>query len=173
MRCELEPRSRQLHYPILWTMSLGPYYSFQHFIIDKLPTILAAYSLLQGNSKAKLLIFMDLRGHEILEYLNLDMRRFVMAKRGVDFCAGRVWVDAPVPGKYGNTELFNFPRPPELFLEMAKMFQRQRIVRGGNNIPARDKIVFLGRGASGDRGKGVIANLKPLYQILQARRLDQ
>ena len=151
MRCELEPRSRQLHYPILWTMSLGPYYSFQHFIIDKLPTILAAYSLLQGNSKAKLLIFMDLRGHEILEYLNLDMRRFVMAKRGVDFCAGRVWVDAPVPGKYGNTELFNFPRPPELFLEMAKMFQRQRIVRGGNNIPARDKIVFLGRGASGDR----------------------
>jgi len=171
MRCDLEPRKRQLHYPVLWTMSLGPYYSFQHFIIDKLPTVLAAYSLLEGNSEARLLIFMDLRGHEVLKFLDLDMRRFVIAKRGVDFCADRVWVDAPVPGKYGNTELFNFPRPPELFLETAKMFQRQRIVRGGNIASLRDKIVFLGRGASTDQGKGVIANLKSLFQILEATPL--
>ncbi|XRB17798.1 glycosyltransferase family 61 protein [Pseudoscourfieldia marina] len=171
MRCELKPRSRKLHYSVLWTMSLGPYYSFQHFVIDKLPTILAAYSMLEGNEKAKLLIFMDARGYEILQYLNLDMRHFEIAKRGVDFCADRVWVDAPIPGKYGNTELFNYPRPPEIFLETAKMFQRQRVVRGGNNVTARDKIVFLGRGASGDRGKGPVANLKSLCQILEATPL--
>lgn len=173
MRCELRARSRQKRYPVLWTMSLGPYYSFQHFIIDKLPTILAAYRQLEANPKAKLLVFMDSRGFEILRYLNLDFRRFVLANMKTDFCADMLWVDAPVPGKYGNAESVNFPRPPELFLETAHAFQQRRKLRSSARQPLpRDRIVFLSRGQAAEKGKGHLANVDAVLRILAASSLN-
>ena len=95
--CNLRHYSKEQH-DTLWVGNYGPYVSFQHFVIDKLPNILAAYEMLRDDPKAKLLLHAEKRGREQLTALGLDMSKFVVVSSAKSFCAKNLLMDTALPG---------------------------------------------------------------------------
>jgi len=158
-RCgDIAHARKKLHYEVLWVGDYGPYISFQHFIIDKLPHILMAYDMLKGNHKAKLLLHVDQRGIEVLRYLGLDVKRFVDISTQRSFCADKLWMHAPLPGKFGGSD-----RPPELFHQLALAFQERRNQLEEGKKVTRDKVIVLTRAADHNS----ISNMKELLARLR------
>jgi hypothetical protein len=148
----------------LWVANYGPYISFQHFVVDKLPSILAAYEMLRENSHAKLLIHADSRGRELVEHLNLNMSKFIFilsAKK--KFCAKYLWMDTPLPGKYG-LETRDYARPPEIFNELSHAFLRRHDLKTLQSN-TRNTIVVLSR----DRDKDHIFNFDKVVALVKKR----
>ena len=141
MRCNLKQTSERDFYDYLWVSSLGPYYTFQHFVLDKLPELLVARELLSSIADPKFLTVLDRRSLEILEFLGFDKDFIVTPNPEKSSCARKLLINSPVPGKYGFPMSENFPRPPELFKFASNKFSRkyEKEIR-------RDLIVYLDRG---------------------------
>ena len=161
VRCELRQSRSKQFYEYLWIASLGPYYTFQHFIIDKLPDFLVAQKLLHNVSGAKFLMVTDKRIIEILEYLGIDKKSIIDVDPERSFCSKRLLFNAPIPGKYGFPASTNYPRPPELFKYASDQFTLKRTEES-----KRDLIVYLNRGKS-NTVSHQITNIRQVKSVLK------
>lgn len=161
VRCELQQSRSKEYHDYLWVASLGPYYTFQHFVIDKLPDILVAHKLLQNMSGAKYLMVTDKRIIEILEFLGINKSMILNADPTRSFCSRRLLFNAPLPGKYGFAATVNYPRPPELFKYASDQFALRN-----NKGSKQDLIVYLDRGSVSTRSHQ-ISNIGEVKAVLK------
>ena len=167
MNCLQAQLPKKRHFEELYVQSNGLYFSFQHFAIDRFPAVVAAYEQLASRPQAKLQVLHDKRGAEMFSFLGYDADRFVLPNLKQSFCAKTVWMDAPMPGKYGNgfdNKLAMTPRPPELF-RYASDALVDRAFRAGR--PKRDRVVMLSRGAA----DSFLSNLDAVRKVLRSRGL--
>jgi len=161
MRCHLEHSTKRQFYAYLWVASLGPYYTFQHFILDKLPELLVARELLASIREARYLTILDRRSLEILEFLGFNKEFIATASPEKSSCAQNLLVNTPLPGKYGFAMLENFPRPPELFKYASTQFSLEY----GMGVQ-RDLIIYLERGKT-SLSSNHISNIKDVKSTLK------
>lgn len=167
MRCDLkQSRSRRLLEHI-WVASLGPYYTFQHFVLDKLPELLVAHDLLRSIPNFKYLTIVDKRSLEILEFLGLHKNLITNARQDKSICAKKLVVNAPLPGKYGFSSDENFPRPPELFKYASHKFQ----LNSNGAEAVQNLIVYLDRGASAPKSTK-ISNIREIKSVLKRNNFN-
>ena len=165
MRCSLKQSIKRHFYDYLWVSSLGPYYTFQHFVLDKLPELLVARELLSGITEARYLTILDRRSLEILDFLGFDKNVIITPNPEKSSCARKLLINSPLPGKYGFPMSENFPRPPELFKHASNQFSHKY---GKDTL--KDLIVYLDRGKASPSSTH-ISNIKEVkYALKQNNR---
>lgn len=161
MRCHLKHSRKRQFYEYLWVASLGPYYTFQHFLLDKLPELLVARELLASIPEARYLTVLDRRSLEILEFLGFNKDFIVTANPEKSSCAQNLLLNTPLPGKYGFPMSVNFPRPPELFKYASNQFSLEY----GMGVQ-RNLLIYLERGKT-SLSSTHISNIKEIKSTLK------